>query len=114
MLLSSLHSLFQQQQQQKYEKEVGKVIDFAMGKSCTFRSIFEPYWHSCPRSGGSPSLGVLQSCGDVALRDVGSGYGVGLGIFVVLAFAVFPRCSGLGCGTGDVTTPEPFVGCMGM
>ena len=23
--------------------------------------------------GGSPSLGVLQSCGDVALREVGSG-----------------------------------------
>ena len=32
-------------------------------------------WHSCPGSGGSPSLGVSQSCGDVALRDVGSGHG---------------------------------------
>ena len=40
--------------------------------------------HSCssddalaqlPREGGSPSLGVSQSCGDVALRDVGSGHG---------------------------------------
>lgn len=31
--------------------------------------------HSCPGTGGSPSLGVIQSCGDVALRDVGSGYG---------------------------------------
>lgn len=37
--------------------------------------------HSCPGSGGSPSLGVIQSCGNVALRDVGSGYGeVRLGI----------------------------------
>ena len=35
-------------------------------------------WHSCPGSGGSPSLGVSQSHGDVALRDVGSGHG-GLG-----------------------------------
>jgi len=25
--------------------------------------------------GGSPSLGVFQSCGDLALRDVGSGHG---------------------------------------
>ena len=31
-------------------------------------------WHSCP-GGGSPSLGVSQSRGDVALRDVGSGHG---------------------------------------
>ena len=28
-----------------------------------------------PRGGGSPSLGVSQSRGDVALRDVGSGHG---------------------------------------
>ena len=28
---------------------------------------------------GSPSLGVFQNRGDVALRDVGSGHGVGLG-----------------------------------
>ena len=37
--------------------------------------------HSCPGSGGSPCLGVSQSHGDVALRDVGSGHGgVGFGI----------------------------------
>ena len=36
-----------------------------------------------PGSERSPSLGVSQSCGDMALRDVGSGHGglggVGLG-----------------------------------
>ena len=32
-------------------------------------------WHSCPGVGGSPSLGVSQNCGDVALRGVGSGHG---------------------------------------
>ena len=36
------------------------------------------HWHRLPRAGGSLSLGVSQSCGDVALRDVGSGLG-GLG-----------------------------------
>ena len=40
---------------------------------------------SCPevaqllREGGSPSLGVSQNHGDVALRDVGSGHGGGGG-----------------------------------
>jgi len=36
-------------------------------------------WHNCPGSwGGSLSLEVFQSHGDVALRDVGSGHsGVG-------------------------------------
>ena len=42
--------------------------------------------------GGSPSLGVFQNHGDVALRDVGSGYGGGglgldlgiLGVFSIL------------------------------
>ena len=34
-------------------------------------------WHCCPGSGGSPSLEVLQNCGDVALRDVVSGHGGG-------------------------------------
>ena len=37
--------------------------------------------------GGSPSLGVSQSRGDVALRDVGSGHGLlqGLGILVLFS-----------------------------
>lgn len=42
--------------------------------------------HSCPGSRGSPFLGVIQSCGDVTLRDVSSGYGgVGLGILEVFS-----------------------------
>ena len=32
-----------------------------------------------PRAGELSTLGVLQNRGDVALRDVGSGHGVGLG-----------------------------------
>ena len=32
------------------------------------------------REWGSPSLGVSQSCGDVALRDVGSGRGGWVGL----------------------------------
>ena len=32
-------------------------------------------WHSCPGVVGSPSRGVSQSHGDVALRDAGSGHG---------------------------------------
>ena len=40
-------------------------------------------WHSCPGSGGVTVPGGVQSCGDVALREVGSGHGgvggVGLG-----------------------------------
>ena len=36
-------------------------------------------WHRLPREvGESPSPEVLQSCGDVALRDVGGGQ-VGVG-----------------------------------
>ena len=37
-------------------------------------------WHSCPGVVGSPSLGVFQSHGDVALRDVGSGHGGVVGV----------------------------------
>ena len=37
--------------------------------------------------GGSPSLGVFQSCGDVALRDVGSGDGVGSGLVTLQSFS---------------------------
>jgi len=38
--------------------------------------------HSCPGVVGSPSLEVFQNHGDVAQRDVGSGFGgcVGVGI----------------------------------
>ena len=37
---------------------------------------------------GSPSVGVFQSRGDVALRDVGSGRGgVGLGLGISVLFA---------------------------
>jgi len=44
--------------------------------------------------GESPSLEVSQSCGDVALRDVGSGHsGSGLGL-------------GLGC---ERSSPTPMV-----
>ena len=37
-------------------------------------------WHSCPGVVGSPSLGVFQSRGDVALRDEGSGHGGVVGV----------------------------------
>ena len=35
-------------------------------------------WHSCPGSGGVTVLEVSQSCGDVALWDVGSGHSGGM------------------------------------
>lgn len=33
--------------------------------------------HSCTGSGVSPLLGGVQNCGDVALRDLGMGWGWG-------------------------------------
>ena len=45
-------------------------------------------WHSCSGSGGSPSLEVFQSHGDVALMEVGSGHsGGGLGLGILEAFS---------------------------
>jgi len=32
-------------------------------------------WHSCPGSSGVTIPGGVENCGDVALRDVGSGHG---------------------------------------
>ena len=42
---------------------------------------------------GSPSLEVLKSCGDVALRDVGSGHGEGWqGLGIVVIFSNLNGC----------------------
>ena len=32
------------------------------------------HWHSCPGSGGSPSLKVFQNRGDVALKNMVGGH----------------------------------------
>ena len=47
-------------------------------------------WHSCPMSGGITIPGGVQSRGDVALRDMGSGHGgggLGLGLLILEVFS---------------------------
>ena len=55
---------------------------FRLGMRINFFSVkVVRYWHRLGEVVGSPSLEVFQSCGDVALRDVGSGdSGGGLGL----------------------------------
>ena len=59
-------------------------------RRCFFSERVVRHWHSCPGSGGSPSLEVFQNCGGAALRDVVIGYaGGGLELVLMILRGLF-------------------------